>query len=93
LTAKVYDTGVPTEQASSIANNDKGWLSRERVEALVLLLATLFAIYLCFRLTEPFLPALIWALALAVVGYPVHRWMQKCSATRASRLGLPSRLS
>jgi predicted PurR-regulated permease PerM len=78
LTAKVYDTGVPTEQGSSIANNDKGWLSRERVEALVLLLATLFAIYLCFRLTEPFLPALTWALALAVVGYPVHRWMQKC---------------
>jgi predicted PurR-regulated permease PerM len=77
LTAKVYDTGVPTEQGSSIANNDKGWLSRERVEALVLLLATLFAIYLCFRLTEPFLPALTWALALAVVGYPVHRWMQK----------------
>ena len=68
---------MPTEQGSSIANNDKGWLSRKRVEALGLLLATLFAIYLCFRLTEPFLPALTWALALAVVGYPVHRWMQK----------------
>jgi predicted PurR-regulated permease PerM len=73
LTAKVYDTGVAIEQGSSIANNSKGWLSRERVETLVLLLATLFASYRCFRLAEPFLPALTWALALAVVGYPVHR--------------------
>jgi hypothetical protein len=37
---------------------ERGWLSRERVQALVLLVATALAVYLCYRLTRPFLPAL-----------------------------------
>jgi predicted PurR-regulated permease PerM len=53
------------------------WLSRERVLALVLLLATAFAVYLCYRLARPFLPALAWALALAVVAHPLHDWLAR----------------
>jgi predicted PurR-regulated permease PerM len=47
-----------------------GWLSRDRALAFVLVLATLIAVYLCYLLIHPFLPAIAWALALAVVAYP-----------------------
>lgn len=49
-----------------------GWLTRERVLTLVLLAATGLAVYVCYRLALPFLPALTWALALAVVAHPLH---------------------
>lgn len=48
------------------------WLSRERAQALVLLVATALAVYLCYRLARPFLPAMAWALALAVIAHPLH---------------------
>jgi predicted PurR-regulated permease PerM len=63
-------------------HRDEGWLSRERMAAFALLAATLLGIYLCFRLAEPFLPALTWALTLAVAGDPLHRWI-------AHRIGRP----
>jgi predicted PurR-regulated permease PerM len=50
-----------------------GVLSRQRVHALALIAATLLGVYLCYRLVEPFLPALAWGLALAVVAYPLHK--------------------
>ena len=52
---------------------DTGVISRPRVHAIVLLAATAVGVYLCYRLVEPFLPALSWGLALAVVGYPLHK--------------------
>lgn len=53
-----------------------GWLSRERVLALVLFVATGVAVYLCYRLSRPFLPALAWDLALAVIAHPLHDWLE-----------------
>jgi predicted PurR-regulated permease PerM len=50
-----------------------GVLSRPRVQAFALIGATLLGVYLCYRLVEPFLPALAWGLALAVVSYPIHK--------------------
>jgi predicted PurR-regulated permease PerM len=35
-----------------------------------------FGIYLCYRLALPFLPALAWALALAALFTPLHRWLE-----------------
>ncbi|MGH7962771.1 MAG: AI-2E family transporter [Candidatus Binatia bacterium] len=52
-----------------------GWLSRERTLALVLIIVTALAFYLCYRLAYPLLPALGWALALAVVTYPLYEWI------------------
>jgi predicted PurR-regulated permease PerM len=52
---------------------DHGWFSQPRTVALALILATLIALYLCYRLMQPFLPALAWALALAVIAHPLHR--------------------
>lgn len=56
---------------------ETGWLTRERALGLVLVIATALAFYLCYRLVRPFLPALAWALALAVVAHPLHRWVAR----------------
>ena len=53
-----------------------GWGSRSQIQTLVLMAATLFGIYLCYRLALPFLSALAWALALAVLFTPFHRWLE-----------------
>jgi predicted PurR-regulated permease PerM len=53
-------------------HEDDGWLSRERASALALIVITAVVIVLCYRLTLPFLPALAWALALAVMTHPIH---------------------
>lgn len=52
-----------------------GW-SRGQIQTLVLMGATALGIYLCYRLALPFLAALTWALALAVLFNPLHRWLE-----------------
>lgn len=37
---------------------------------------TVFGIYLCYRLAVPFLPALVWASALAVLFAPLQGWLE-----------------
>lgn len=56
-----------------IASNPSSWFTRERLLTLTLLAATAGALHLCYLVTLPFMPALIWAAALAVIGYPLHR--------------------
>ncbi len=43
---------------------------------------TAFSIYLCYRLAMPFLPALAWAVALAILGLPLHRRLDKVIPSR-----------
>jgi predicted PurR-regulated permease PerM len=38
--------------------------------------ATALGLYVCYRMALPFVPALTWALALAVLFMPVHRWLK-----------------
>jgi len=52
------------------------WGSRAHVHTLVMLAITLIALYLCFRMLMPFLSALAWALALAVLVLPLHRRLE-----------------
>ncbi|MFA5262735.1 MAG: AI-2E family transporter [Opitutaceae bacterium] len=59
--------------ATPVAND---WGSRSHVRTLVLMGATLVGIYLCYRMALPFASALVWALALAVVFTPFHRWLE-----------------
>ncbi len=54
---------------------DGDWFTRQHTLILVLLGATALALYLCWQLVQPFLPALAWALALAVVARPLHSWV------------------
>jgi predicted PurR-regulated permease PerM len=51
--------------------------SRKRIGEAALLLATCIALYLCWQLVRPFLAAITWALALAVVGHPLQRWLER----------------
>ena len=53
------------------------------IRAFALPLVTLIGLYVCFLLALPFLPALAWALTLAVLAAPLHRRVQ-------SRLRSPS---
>ena len=46
------------------------WGTRSHVQTLLLMAATALGIYLCSLLAAPFLPALAWALALAVAQLP-----------------------
>ena len=63
-----------TNQTAARSAND--WSSRNHIYMVVLLAATAIGIYLCYRLAEPFLPALAWALALAVLFIPFHRRLE-----------------
>lgn len=56
---------------------EDGWFSRERVLTLTLFGLTVLAFYLCYLLVRPFLPALAFALALAVVTYPLYRAIRR----------------
>jgi predicted PurR-regulated permease PerM len=55
------------------ADQDSGAFTREKLQVVVLLVATALVFALCFIITAPFLPALTWALAIAVITWPVHR--------------------
>jgi predicted PurR-regulated permease PerM len=57
--------------------------TRGRFRALIVLALTILGIYLCYLLTVPFLPALAWALVLAVLFLPAHKWLE-------FRMGSPS---
>ena len=65
----------PGEQRQTSRDDAAGGFSHSRVLAMVLIAATVIAVYLCYLLMSPFLPSLAWALALAVVGYPLHSWL------------------
>lgn len=62
---------------TSDANAQGGWLTRDRALALVLIVASALTFYVCYRLAQPFLPAIAWALALAVVTHPLHDWIAR----------------
>jgi predicted PurR-regulated permease PerM len=52
------------------------WGSRSHVQTLVLMAATALGIFLCYRLTVPFLSSLAWALGLAILFAPFQRWLE-----------------
>jgi predicted PurR-regulated permease PerM len=49
---------------------------------VVLVVATALLLFACWRLLQPFVGPIAWALALAVVAHPMHRWL-------ARRIGKP----
>jgi hypothetical protein len=52
------------------------WRSPSHMQAIVLIVATALGIFVCYRLAVPFLPALAWALALAILFTPLNRWIE-----------------
>jgi predicted PurR-regulated permease PerM len=70
--------------ASANAATEQPPLGRDRLLTIVLLVVTALGVVGCVILASPFVPALAWALALAVVTHPVHDWI----ARRVQRPGL-----
>ena len=54
-----------------------GWLTRERVLAGFLIAFTVGILFLCYRITVPFVPAITWAVALAIIAYPLHQRLRR----------------
>jgi len=50
-------------------------VSRTSLRALLLGVGVLLLLYLCWRMVLPFLPALCWAFALALIGAPIYTWL------------------
>lgn len=46
------------------------------VKTFALMAATILGIYICCRMALPFLPAITWALTLAVLFTPFQRWLE-----------------
>lgn len=65
---------LKTKQPEAPAEQD--WGSRNHVQTLVLMLATVLGIYLCYKIALPFLSVLVWALTLAVMFSPLQRWLE-----------------
>lgn len=55
---------------------DNNWGSRSHVQTLVLMLVTGIGIYFCYKIAAPFLAAIAWALALAVLFAPLQCWLE-----------------
>ena len=62
-----------TRKIVALIEND--WGSRSHIYTLLLMAVTVTGIYFCYLLAEPFIPALAWALALAIIFTPLHRWL------------------
>jgi hypothetical protein len=56
--------------------NEQGWFSRERVLLVVLGLATLVALYVCYLIVQPFMPAIVIASAVAIATKRPHTWLR-----------------
>jgi predicted PurR-regulated permease PerM len=54
-----------------------GLWTRSRLLVPVLFICTAILFYLCCLLARPFLPALAWGLALAILADPIHQWIGK----------------
>lgn len=63
-----------TKKIPAPAESD--WGSRSHVYTLLLMAATVVALYFCYLLTVPFFPALAWALALALLFAPLNGWLE-----------------
>ena len=50
--------------------------SRSRLRVYVSLAITVAGLFVCYLLLAPFLPALTWAMALAILFAPAHRWVE-----------------
>lgn len=55
---------------------EKDWRSTGHIHAVVLLATTTIGIYVCLQLALPFLAALVWALALAVLFTPIQKRLE-----------------
>ncbi|HYP06317.1 MAG TPA: AI-2E family transporter [Bryobacteraceae bacterium] len=56
-------------------NDSQGVFTRERLLTIVLAILTFLALYICYLIVQPFVPAMAFALALAVATQRPYRWL------------------
>ena len=61
-----------------------GIATRGRGKMIALAAATAICVYVCYRLTLPFLLALVWAAAVAIVTQPLIWWLASAGCGRGS---------
>jgi predicted PurR-regulated permease PerM len=61
-----------TREGEMTARYRDQFLTRERILVVVLVAASVLVGWLCWLLVEPFVPALTWAVVLAVIAHPLH---------------------
>ncbi len=66
-----------TSSSPDIGGSEPDGGSRRYLHTLLMMVVTLTALYLCYRLTAPFVPAIAGALALAVLVAPLHEWLER----------------
>lgn len=54
-----------------------GFLAERGLSDLALLALTVLALVLCYLIARPFVTSLAWATGLAVIGWPLHRWIAR----------------
>ena len=59
-----------------IRSGEEGWFTRERILTLTLASSTFLFLYLSFRLIETFVPAIAFAIALAVATQGPYNWLR-----------------
>jgi len=59
------------------AREEERLVSHERLRLLVLGAVTVILVILTLMLARPFVPALTWAAALAIIAWPVHAWITR----------------
>src|SRR5687768_9029155 len=63
--------------ANDSSNGEQFFFTRERVLTFVLAAATLIALYICYKITQPFIPPIAFALALAVATHRPFNWIHR----------------
>jgi predicted PurR-regulated permease PerM len=81
---EIDDTGGAAlpPQPGAATMTPAGWAERS-FPGLVLLSLTAFALFLCYLMARPFITSLAWATALAVLGWPIQRWLARRLRSRS----------
>lgn len=62
-------------------------LSRSQVMATAIVIASALAVYLCYIILAPFLPSLVWAIAFAILSFPLFKTFERLSGNRTVAAG------
>ncbi len=67
----------PSEPVPAVVRQEGPLATGERFRPFALAALTVVLIGLCVLLAVPFLPAITWGVALAVIAWPLHSWVQR----------------
>ncbi len=75
-TDSANDNGMRTPRQESTRTQQR-ILSAEWIRLLALLVVSGATFALCVAIAVPFLPAIAWGIALAIIAWPLHRWIRR----------------